>query len=313
MRWEDERYVRVYVRDTADWLALGWEAQALFMLSMRKCDRAGLLDLGKAGTRGLAALVGMPHEVVQRALPTLVEDGCVSLNGSTLVIRNFIEAQEASQSDAQRKRESRGRARDRAATSGHESGQVVEVESRTVTASPGSVTSGHAESQVVTPSCAVPCRAEPISLSHSPARAREAAAETERPRASAEPEPSSPRALGEAHRLAILAPKPLTAQLIAELERRGFECSAPVKAGRGQAVERAVAEVGVPLAADRVMAKVANDRALRVVPHDTLGWFLDDIRGQPEGGSAVHRDTSTGVAAPAPAAAFGDGGERAIE
>ena len=32
MRWEDERYVRVYTRDTPEWCLLSWEARALFLL-----------------------------------------------------------------------------------------------------------------------------------------------------------------------------------------------------------------------------------------------------------------------------------------
>jgi hypothetical protein len=157
MRWEDERYVRIYTRDTPDWLALGWEAQALFVFATRKCDRAGILELGRSGTRGLAALVAMPLEVVERALPILLSDGCVQMNGTTLVIPNFIEAQETPQSDAQRQRESRARARDRAAS------QNVTEESRNVTSVTDSVTPGHAASHAVTPNCAVPSRAVPCS------------------------------------------------------------------------------------------------------------------------------------------------------
>jgi hypothetical protein len=121
-------------------------------------------------------------------------------------------------------------------------------------------------------------------LSLPPARAREPDPNGNQP-----PEPPTPRQMGEAARLAILAPRPLTAELLAELERRGFECGPPAKATTAASVERAVAEVGVPLAADRVMAVVAQDRAASVVPHDTLGWHLDAIRGQPEGGSRPPR------------------------
>ena len=58
MRWDDERYVRLYTRDTTDWLALSWQAQGLFVLILRKVNRAGVIDLGRAGKRGLAAHVG---------------------------------------------------------------------------------------------------------------------------------------------------------------------------------------------------------------------------------------------------------------
>jgi hypothetical protein len=112
MDWSSERYVRVYTRDTADWLALGWEAQALFVLLLRKMDRVGSLDLGRHGARGLAALLRVPLEVVERALPLLLADGCIEQHETVLVCRNFIEAQEASMSAAARQKESRLRRRD---------------------------------------------------------------------------------------------------------------------------------------------------------------------------------------------------------
>jgi hypothetical protein len=58
MDWENERYVRVYTRDTIDWVALGWEAQSLFLLLIRKVDRSGVLEIGKHGARGVAGLIG---------------------------------------------------------------------------------------------------------------------------------------------------------------------------------------------------------------------------------------------------------------
>lgn len=104
MRWEDERYVRVFTRDTPDWCALSWEAQALFLFLLRRVDRAGLVPLGRSGARGLAGMVGMPVEVVERALPELLADGCVQQSGTTLVIPNFVAAQESPQSDKLRAR-----------------------------------------------------------------------------------------------------------------------------------------------------------------------------------------------------------------
>ena len=114
VRWSDERYVKVYTRDTPDWLALGWEARALFWELLRKSDRAGLFELGKSGNRGISAVTLIPVEVVDRALPVLLSDGCVELHGTYLLIRNFIEAQEAYQSDNARQHKSRETARDKA-------------------------------------------------------------------------------------------------------------------------------------------------------------------------------------------------------
>jgi hypothetical protein len=112
MHWENERYVRIYVRDTVELLALGWEGRALLWEILRKADRAGVVPLGKAGARGLAALTGVPVEVVERVLPILISDGCVEMSGTNLVVPNFIEAQEASMSSAARQRECRERRRD---------------------------------------------------------------------------------------------------------------------------------------------------------------------------------------------------------
>lgn len=106
MDWENERYVRAYTRDTEDWLCLSWEAQALFLMLLRKVDRAGLLTT-KRGPGGVAVQVRMPVDVVTRALPELLTDGCIRECRSGYVMPNYLAAQEARQSDKQRQRESR--------------------------------------------------------------------------------------------------------------------------------------------------------------------------------------------------------------
>lgn len=110
MRWEDERYVRVFTRDTPSWDAMGWEAQALLVLIFRKMDRTGLLALGNSGRRGLAACVRMPIEVVDRALDVLLEDGVLTMSGKDIFCPNFMVAQECAKSDSLRSREKRERA-----------------------------------------------------------------------------------------------------------------------------------------------------------------------------------------------------------
>lgn len=139
MRWGDERYVRVYCRDTGDWNGFGWEARALFLALLRKCDRAGILDVGRKQITGLASIVAMPEEVVARALPVLLEDGCLVANGVLLVVRNYIDAQEAAQSDAQRSRERRARDRDRGLS------RIVTTESRNVTETTQASTTCHGD------------------------------------------------------------------------------------------------------------------------------------------------------------------------
>lgn len=146
MRWEDERYVRVYTRDTTDWLAFSFEAQALLLMLLRKVDRAGILPLGKHGKRGVAIAIGHPREWerLESAFEELLADGCVrvSPDGTRLVIPNFIFAQEARASDKSRQQKSREFARDLAA-------------SESVTLSDGvsqNVTECHGTSHGVTPS-----------------------------------------------------------------------------------------------------------------------------------------------------------------
>lgn len=194
MRWCDERYVRVYTRDTGEWLALGWEAQALFLFALRKADRAGIVHAGKSRVRGLAGMTGMPLEVVERALPLLLDDGCLQETPGGYIIPNFIAAQETPISDAQRKRDQRERDRDKAlalGSSGSKAGLDAEAQmSRRVVTQGGhvvgsrhdvtphghdmesrDVTSGHAGR--VTPNCAVPSRAD---LSSSASRSADAEA-----------------------------------------------------------------------------------------------------------------------------------------
>ncbi len=150
MRWSDERYVRVYVRDTVDWLALSFDAQALLLLILRKLDRAGVLDLGKQGKRGVSAAIGHAHlwERLEPALDELLRDGCVELTDGRLIMRNFIEAQETRQSDAARKRDQRERDRDLAR------GQVTKRDSE--------CQNSHTESRAVTPIRTVPSRTKTV-------------------------------------------------------------------------------------------------------------------------------------------------------
>ncbi len=153
MRYEDERYVRVYTRDTATWKLLTWEGKAVLALLFRKVDRAGLADLGENRVEGLAALLDIPIELAEPGLASILARKVALLIGpeqGTLLIPNFLAAQEAHTSDAQRKRDQRERAAaqqtlteaSRSVTEGHASGQ--------------NVTPSHSTSQVVTPCLSVP-------------------------------------------------------------------------------------------------------------------------------------------------------------
>ncbi len=158
MDWSNERYVRVYVRDTPDWLLWGWEARALLVFLLRKVDRAGVLEVGKHGVRGVAATVGMPVEATEPALRELTDDGVVEMRDGVLVIPNYIEAQEANQSDKQRAKESRARRRDRSRRGVTEDDDGVTNCDGDASSRDESVTGSHTESQPVTPCRAVPCQ-----------------------------------------------------------------------------------------------------------------------------------------------------------
>lgn len=171
MDWQNERYVRVYVRDTDDWLALSYDARSLWVHLLRKVDRAGVLQT-KRGTRGIAAQTGCPLEVVDRVLAELLADGCLEEHALGYVVPNFIEAQEAPQSDRLRASESRARRRDRVrADTPVALGLTVTKRDSSVTNRDGavteriaSVTSSHTASRPVT-SChsdpSDPCLTDP--------------------------------------------------------------------------------------------------------------------------------------------------------
>lgn len=168
MRWEDERYVRLYTRDSPEWLALSWHARGLLALIMRALDRAGILKVGRLGLKGVAVAVHAPWADIEVPLLELLDDGCLVFDetSQSVVMPNFMAAQDAPQSDAARKRASRERALASAMAprpSGHVSGPQV----TTSDAQSQSVTDSHVQSRSVTsghsvPSRAVPSRAEPI-------------------------------------------------------------------------------------------------------------------------------------------------------
>ena len=180
MRWDDERYVRLYTpRNDGDWDMWPWQARALFPLMLRKADRIGAIKCGKHGVRALAHMVGLPLEVATPGLAALVEDGCVvEPKLGVLFIRNYLAAQEASTSDRARKEAQRERDRDRLAAESEGLIKAVEGDcnganngvtkrderSRNVTdghETGQKVTSGHKASQPVTSGHSVPSRAVP--------------------------------------------------------------------------------------------------------------------------------------------------------
>lgn len=115
MRFEDERYIRVYTRDSMTMLMLTWEARAVLWETFRKVDRAGIIDLGEDGIDGLAAMIRIPSPVVRSALEELTKRKVLELRADGLLVApRFVEAQEAKASDKARQKAARERARDAA-------------------------------------------------------------------------------------------------------------------------------------------------------------------------------------------------------
>jgi hypothetical protein len=174
--WANERYVRLYVRDSTTWKLLDWRARCTLTMLLRKVDRAGVLEVGEHGVLGLAAVIELPLEVVEPGITQLMDPkiGVVVATPTHYVVPNYLDAQEAVQTEAHRSREYRGRKRDMALATAK--GFVTK---RDATATPRgdddmsrdeTVTRRHAASQTVTP-----IRSEPIPIRDpeiSPARAR---------------------------------------------------------------------------------------------------------------------------------------------
>lgn len=116
MDFANERYVRLYVRETTTWRLLPWESQALLPHVLRIVDRAGVLDLaGISPAEALQAhLPKWPSCAVEIGVDGLIARGILEHHGNALVWPKFLDGQEAPQSDVHRQRESRARRRDEA-------------------------------------------------------------------------------------------------------------------------------------------------------------------------------------------------------
>lgn len=140
MDWANERYIKLYTRDTGDWLLWPWQTRGLFLFILRKVDRSGLLQLGKRELEALAAVCHMPSRDVTEWIAPLVDDGCVIIRDGVLCVPNFIAAQETIQTDRSRQRASRERLRS----------NVVDSKDSGVLEQSRAVTGCHAPSRAVT-------------------------------------------------------------------------------------------------------------------------------------------------------------------
>lgn len=113
MDWPNERYVRLYTRDTMTWLRLRFEGQALFCLLLRRCDRAGIIDIGEAEPWEAAQVhCQCSEEFARVGMQRLLDCKVFEHVNGALVLPNFVEAQEASMSQTMRQKEHRLKRRD---------------------------------------------------------------------------------------------------------------------------------------------------------------------------------------------------------
>ena len=130
-------YVKAYRGGSVDWDALEWQARAIYAELYRKVDRhTGKLAVGALGPEAaVAGATRIPLPVVREHWGQLVMSRAVTVDATSVTIRDFVAAQTAVQSPAARKRAQResGGAR-------HEKGQASGSESRNVTSSAPPVT-----------------------------------------------------------------------------------------------------------------------------------------------------------------------------
>lgn len=141
-----ESYVRLYRRDTPEFLALSWLARLVFPAVVRVLDRAGRLPVGALGLRGLALALHAPWDEVRAALEELEREGWIRIEDGFAVDPEYVAREETASAPAQRQRDSRERAR----------AGVVPVDKVLEESRP--VTGGHDPSRAVTNGHSVPYR-----------------------------------------------------------------------------------------------------------------------------------------------------------
>lgn len=235
MRYEDEPYVRKYTRKTLTNRLLGWEGRAVLDAMLGEFDAAGVFDFRGDPVRSIVAVTDIPEDFVRVGLERLIETETWTVTSSRIVWPTFEEAQNCTRSDRERQRISRKKRTEQALNEAPPPSSPASVRpaapaaqsappaapeplSHAVTpARPAvtacdesghgvtNVTSGHAESQPVTPChgssqnvtlpsflpllpSSLPPRDPPVG----PPRGDEASSDPDEPELAAEPEPDSP-------------------------------------------------------------------------------------------------------------------------
>lgn len=114
MKWEDERWVKLYTRDSVTWRRWGWMGQCVFLQLLRKVDHYGRIDLDDGLEPWEAVMLasdGMPEDVCRGGIDALIRTGTLAVGAKSMVLVNYQEAQLARTSDKERKRRQREKER----------------------------------------------------------------------------------------------------------------------------------------------------------------------------------------------------------
>jgi hypothetical protein len=120
--WQDERWIKLYTRDEPEWMVVHWKWRGLFDEILKHLDPAGMMRLGKAGRKAIAAALHASWDAeLEEGVKILEEDGAIRFlnNETVLLVPNFVEAQEAKQSDKARQRKRRDRVKAMGETTSH--------------------------------------------------------------------------------------------------------------------------------------------------------------------------------------------------
>jgi len=119
MKFSEERWVKLYTRDTMGWKRLSWQARCVLLHAFRKVDRIGAIDIDEEGIAGLAVMLDLPEEVVEVGVSGkngLIDRGAATLcemaGSPVFLLPNFVEAQSAAASGKARMETTRELARD---------------------------------------------------------------------------------------------------------------------------------------------------------------------------------------------------------
>lgn len=118
MNWDDEKYVRIFIRETPNWIRAPWEYRVVVRAIMTKLDRTGAIELGVVGEEGwdtLAELIRLPVKITETGMSHALKIKTFVTRDrddvTVLVMPGFQPAQDFAKTNAERAREYRERKR----------------------------------------------------------------------------------------------------------------------------------------------------------------------------------------------------------